>query len=254
MIYFKAFLRLCAQILSTRSRSTELQKCTIICNIFGYIQQTVDSVDGPNNQNQTLFDVNCLLDWLFLKFHLAMDPGYCMKIFEMKSRLVVCYHRIKLVLSLARQNFEQFRRMCNPFGFWLLSRVCGTQRKLNIFNNKKPCNIRKHVAFASVKWAQSLLHKVKGHSWSMAPRASVKSFCKNGPDRESSQSSVLPSTKRRCYLYTVDKASAFVPYTDKSLVWISPGLRLLRVKERTTVLCSIKILSTHAYLFFKRSG
>jgi hypothetical protein len=38
------------------------EECTIIDSPFGYIGQIADSVDWPNNRNQTLFHVNILFD------------------------------------------------------------------------------------------------------------------------------------------------------------------------------------------------
>jgi hypothetical protein len=92
------------------------KECIIRCNIFEYIQQTVDSVDGPNDRNQTLFGVNFVFD-SFGNLISRWGPDCCMRIFEVKLRLAFCYNMIKLISSLARQNFEQFRRKYNPFGF-----------------------------------------------------------------------------------------------------------------------------------------
>jgi hypothetical protein len=75
----------------------------------------------------------------------------CMRIFELQSRSVACYNMIKLILSLVRQNFEQFRRKCNPFGSLIAVENVRNSAQIELFNSKKSCSIHKHVAFASLK-------------------------------------------------------------------------------------------------------
>jgi hypothetical protein len=71
---------------------------------------------------------------------------------------------------------------------------------LNCFNIKTSCSIRKHAAFASLKREQTLLHEVKGHSWSITRTASARSFCKGRSDRGSSKNYILPWAKCLCHL------------------------------------------------------
>jgi hypothetical protein len=88
----------------------------IISNTFECIQQTLNSVDELNDRNHTLFGVNLLFD-SFWNLISRWGPDCCMRILEANPRLASCYNMIKLVPSLARQNFEQFRRKCNLFDF-----------------------------------------------------------------------------------------------------------------------------------------
>jgi hypothetical protein len=99
--------------------------------------------------------------WFLLDLISRWDPDCCIQIFEITPRLVVCYHMIKLVLSLARQNFEQFGTKCNPFGFLIVVKSMRTQPKLNFFDSKTLCTLCKHGAFVSLKLVHSLLHEWK---------------------------------------------------------------------------------------------
>jgi hypothetical protein len=143
---------ICVDTFNKINHNGIIKQCTIICNTFKYIQQTMDSVDWPNDRNQTLFSVNSLFD-CFWNLISRWSSDRCMQIFEMKPWIVACYNMIKLIPSLVRQNFEKFRRKCNPFDCWLLSKVCRTKRRLNFFNSKTLCNICKHITIASLKWA-----------------------------------------------------------------------------------------------------
>jgi hypothetical protein len=53
---------ICTDIFNRIRHNRITKEYTIIYNTFEYIEQTVDSVDRPNDRNQTLFGLNfCLL-------------------------------------------------------------------------------------------------------------------------------------------------------------------------------------------------
>jgi hypothetical protein len=105
---------MCSDAFNKISYNGITKEFILICKTFEYIQQIVDFVDGPNDRNQTLSGVNFLFDY-FWNIISRWDPDCCMPILEIKSRLIACYSMIKLILSLIRQNFQQFRRKCNSF-------------------------------------------------------------------------------------------------------------------------------------------
>jgi hypothetical protein len=64
------------------------EECTIICSPFGDIEQTVDSVDRPNNRNWAFFRVNSLFDF-FLELHFWTGP----RLIDEGSRNKTTIHR-----------------------------------------------------------------------------------------------------------------------------------------------------------------
>jgi hypothetical protein len=53
---------MCAEIFNQAKHNVITEEYTIICNAFEYIEQTVNSVDRPNDRNQALCGVDLLFD------------------------------------------------------------------------------------------------------------------------------------------------------------------------------------------------
>jgi hypothetical protein len=180
------------------------EKCTIICNVFWYIEHIKDSVHEPNGRNQVLFRCQIFFD-LFCNLISQWDSRFFMQIFEIKSRFIVVITWSNSFCSSFSRIWSSSVESATRSAFWSPSREYGTECRLNFFQCSVSCMMRKHIAFAGLKCTQSLLHKINGHSQILASRAPARSFRKHRLDRGSTKSSILPLTKWWYHLETACK-------------------------------------------------
>jgi hypothetical protein len=112
---FQAFsLAICLGVFNQIWHNGIIKQCTIMSNAFGYISQTLNSVDGPNHWNQALFNVKSLLH-SFGRFISWWRAYYFMQIFKIELGLVACYYMTKVAPLIIFNHLEQFRRKFHSF-------------------------------------------------------------------------------------------------------------------------------------------
>jgi hypothetical protein len=131
------------------------------------------------------------------------------------------------------------RESVTRFHFWVRSLVCETHRRWNFFSPRSSRRILKHVVFATLDCRTVSLYDKNGRSSSIAEIPVATSLSPGLLDRESFGSLVLRTRKRADHLYTIEKVTISLWYTDSSSEWIYWTASLLSVKKRMTILCSI---------------
>jgi hypothetical protein len=106
------------------------------------------------------------------------------------------------------------------FHFWVGSIVCGTHRRWNFFRPRSSRRILKHVVFATLNCRTMSLDDENERSSSIAEIPVATSLSQGLLDLGSFGSLILPTRKRADHLYTVERVSVSLWYTDSSFEWI----------------------------------